>query len=169
MVATSPDERSPAAQPAATTTATLRAERAAISNRGAEGRSRKTALSENCPDAGSGEEGGEVSTSQPYAARSGSQSATCFSDLELEPEAAIFPSNREIHAYLKGYARRFEILQGSVRLGICVESTGSANWKSDPLLYALRFTVTAKGSAPDRPGINPHRSPTPAWRWLVRI
>src|ERR1700683_5462270 len=111
MVATSPDERSPAAQPAATTTAMLRAERAAISKRGAEGRSRKTALSENCPDAGSGEEGGEVSTSQPYAARSGSQSATCFSDLELEPEAAIFPSNREIHVGSAFSSERLSQLQ----------------------------------------------------------
>jgi len=34
---------------------------------------------------------------------------------------------------------------------------------------ALQFTETAKGSAPDSSGINPHRSPTPAWRWLVRI
>jgi dimethylaniline monooxygenase (N-oxide forming) len=35
---------------------------------------------------------------------------TCFSDLALEPEAAIFPSNKEILAYLKRYARRFDIL-----------------------------------------------------------
>jgi len=35
---------------------------------------------------------------------------TCFSDLALEPEAAIFPSNKEILAYLKRYARRFDIV-----------------------------------------------------------
>jgi dimethylaniline monooxygenase (N-oxide forming) len=45
---------------------------------------------------------------------------TCFSDLALEPEAAIFPSNREILEYLKRYARRFDILS-QVRLGTRVE------------------------------------------------
>src|SRR5262245_25131592 len=45
---------------------------------------------------------------------------TCFSDLALEPEAAIFPSNKEILAYLKRYARRFDILP-QVRFGTRVE------------------------------------------------
>ena len=45
---------------------------------------------------------------------------TCFSDLDLEPEAAIFPSNREILAYLKRYSRRFDILF-RIRLGTRVE------------------------------------------------
>jgi len=45
---------------------------------------------------------------------------TCFSDLALEPEAAIFPSNKEILAYLKRYARRSDILP-QVRLGTRVE------------------------------------------------
>jgi dimethylaniline monooxygenase (N-oxide forming) len=45
---------------------------------------------------------------------------TCFSDLALEPEAAIFPSNCEILAYLKRYARRFEVLS-QVRFGTRVE------------------------------------------------
>lgn len=45
---------------------------------------------------------------------------TCFSDLALEPEAAIFPSNKEILAYLKRYARRFDILS-RVRFGTRVE------------------------------------------------
>ena len=45
---------------------------------------------------------------------------TCFSDLALEPEAAIFPSNREILAYLKRYARKFDLLS-RVRLGTRVE------------------------------------------------
>ena len=45
---------------------------------------------------------------------------TCFSDLALEPEAAIFPSNKEILTYLKRYARRFDILS-HVRFGTRVE------------------------------------------------
>jgi dimethylaniline monooxygenase (N-oxide forming) len=45
---------------------------------------------------------------------------TCFSDLALEPEAAIFPSNKEILSYLKRYARRFDILS-RVRFGTRVE------------------------------------------------
>ena len=45
---------------------------------------------------------------------------TCFSDLALEPEAAIFPSNKEILAYLKRYAGRFDILS-RVRFGARVE------------------------------------------------
>jgi hypothetical protein len=45
---------------------------------------------------------------------------TSFSDLALEPEAAIFPSNKEILAYLKRYARRFDILP-QVRFGTRVE------------------------------------------------
>jgi len=45
---------------------------------------------------------------------------TCFSDLALEPEAAIFPSNKEILGYLKRYARRFDILS-QVRFGTRVE------------------------------------------------
>src|SRR6516225_5535936 len=45
---------------------------------------------------------------------------TCFSDLALEPEAAIFPSNKEILRYLKRYARRFDILS-QVRFGTRVE------------------------------------------------
>src|SRR6516165_2346244 len=45
---------------------------------------------------------------------------TCFSDLALEPEAAIFPSNQEILAYLKRYARRFDILS-RVRFGARVK------------------------------------------------
>ena len=45
---------------------------------------------------------------------------TCFSDLALGPEAAIFPSNKEILAYLKRYALRFDILS-QVRLGTRVE------------------------------------------------
>ena len=45
---------------------------------------------------------------------------TCFSDLALQPEAAIFPSNKEILAYLKRYARRFDILS-QVRFGTRVE------------------------------------------------
>jgi len=49
-----------------------------------------------------------------------SRCLTCFSDLALEPEAAVFPSNREILAYLKRYARRFNILS-QVRLGTRVE------------------------------------------------
>src|SRR4051794_30849091 len=35
---------------------------------------------------------------------------TCFSDLAPEPESVIFPSNREILAYLGRYAARFDIL-----------------------------------------------------------
>ena len=35
---------------------------------------------------------------------------TCFSDLAPDPETPIFPSNREIHAYLERYAARFDIL-----------------------------------------------------------
>src|ERR1700760_3612236 len=46
---------------------------------------------------------------------------TCFSDLALEPKAAIFPSNGEILAYLKCYARRFDLLS-QVRLGTRVQS-----------------------------------------------
>lgn len=34
---------------------------------------------------------------------------TCFSDLAPDPETPIFPSNREIHAYLERYAARFGI------------------------------------------------------------
>src|SRR5215468_135641 len=45
---------------------------------------------------------------------------TCFSDLALGPEAAIFPSNKEILAYLKRYALRFDILS-QVRFGTRVE------------------------------------------------
>jgi cation diffusion facilitator CzcD-associated flavoprotein CzcO len=45
---------------------------------------------------------------------------TCFSDLTLEPEVAIFPSNKEILGYLKRYARRFDILS-QVRFGTRVE------------------------------------------------
>ena len=45
---------------------------------------------------------------------------TCFSDLALEPGAPIFPSNQEILAYLKRYARRFDILS-EVRYGTRVE------------------------------------------------
>jgi dimethylaniline monooxygenase (N-oxide forming) len=45
---------------------------------------------------------------------------TCFSDLALESEAAIFPSNKEILGYLKRYARRFAILS-RVRFGTRVE------------------------------------------------
>jgi hypothetical protein len=45
---------------------------------------------------------------------------TCFSDLALEPEAAIFPSNKEILAYLKRYVRRFDLLP-QVRFGTRVE------------------------------------------------
>ena len=45
---------------------------------------------------------------------------TCFSDFDLEPEAAIFPSNKEILAYLKRYARKFDLLS-RVRLGTRVE------------------------------------------------
>jgi len=45
---------------------------------------------------------------------------TCFSDLALEPKAAIFPSNTEILAYLKRYAERFDILP-QVCLGTRVE------------------------------------------------
>jgi dimethylaniline monooxygenase (N-oxide forming) len=45
---------------------------------------------------------------------------TCFSDLALEPEAAIFPSNKEILAYLKRYAQRFDIFS-RVRFGTRVE------------------------------------------------
>jgi dimethylaniline monooxygenase (N-oxide forming) len=45
---------------------------------------------------------------------------TCFSDLALEPEAAIFPSNKEILGYLKRYARKFDILS-QVRFGTRVE------------------------------------------------
>src|ERR1700730_2715288 len=35
---------------------------------------------------------------------------TCFSDLAPEPTSAIFPSNREILAYLGRYAAEFDIL-----------------------------------------------------------
>src|ERR1700724_3161456 len=45
---------------------------------------------------------------------------TSFSDRALEPEAAMFPSNREILAYLKRYTRRFDILS-QVRFGTRVE------------------------------------------------
>ena len=45
---------------------------------------------------------------------------TCFSDRALEPEAAMFPSNCEILAYLKRYTRRFDILS-QVRFGTRVE------------------------------------------------
>src|SRR5260370_6303242 len=45
---------------------------------------------------------------------------TCFSDLALESEAAIFPSNEEILAYLKRYAQRFDILP-QIRFGTRVE------------------------------------------------
>src|SRR5246500_5333166 len=45
---------------------------------------------------------------------------TCFSDLALESGTPIFPSNQEILAYLKRYARRFDILS-QVRLGTRVE------------------------------------------------
>jgi dimethylaniline monooxygenase (N-oxide forming) len=45
---------------------------------------------------------------------------TCFSDLALEPEAAIFPTNKEILAYLKRYARKFDILS-QVRFGTRVQ------------------------------------------------
>ena len=45
---------------------------------------------------------------------------TCFSDFALEPEAAIFPSNKEILEYLKRYAQRFDILP-QVRFGTRVE------------------------------------------------
>jgi dimethylaniline monooxygenase (N-oxide forming) len=49
-----------------------------------------------------------------------SRCLTCFSDLALGPEAAIFPSNEEILAYLKRYAQRFDILS-QVRFGTRVE------------------------------------------------
>ena len=49
-----------------------------------------------------------------------SRSLTCFSDLALGPEAAIFPSNKQILAYLKRYALRFDILS-QVRFGTRVE------------------------------------------------
>jgi dimethylaniline monooxygenase (N-oxide forming) len=45
---------------------------------------------------------------------------TCFSDLAPEPGTSIFPSNQEILAYLKRYARRFDILS-QVRCGTRVD------------------------------------------------
>src|SRR4029077_2557541 len=45
---------------------------------------------------------------------------TCFSDLPPEPGTPIFPSNVEIFAYLKRYARTFNILS-QVRFGTRVE------------------------------------------------
>ena len=49
-----------------------------------------------------------------------SRSLTCFSDLALEPKIPIFPSNKEILAYLKRYARKFDILS-QVRFNSRVE------------------------------------------------
>jgi dimethylaniline monooxygenase (N-oxide forming) len=49
-----------------------------------------------------------------------SRSLTCFSDLALEPNIPIFPSNKEILAYLKRYARKFDILS-QVRFNSRVE------------------------------------------------
>jgi dimethylaniline monooxygenase (N-oxide forming) len=46
---------------------------------------------------------------------------TCFSDLAPDPETPIFPSNREIHAYLERYAARFDILS-RIRYQTRVES-----------------------------------------------
>jgi dimethylaniline monooxygenase (N-oxide forming) len=45
---------------------------------------------------------------------------TCFSDLALKPGTPIFPSNKDILAYLKRYARRFDLLS-HVRYGTRVE------------------------------------------------
>jgi cation diffusion facilitator CzcD-associated flavoprotein CzcO len=45
---------------------------------------------------------------------------TCFSDLAPEPEIPIFPSNQEVLAYLKRYARRFDLLS-HVRYGTRIE------------------------------------------------
>lgn len=45
---------------------------------------------------------------------------TCFSDLAPEPEIPIFPSNQEVLAYLKRYARSFDLLS-HVRYGTRIE------------------------------------------------
>jgi dimethylaniline monooxygenase (N-oxide forming) len=56
----------------------------------------------------------------PSMATNTSRLLTCFSDLALEPKMPIFPSNKDILAYLKRYARKFDILS-QVRFNSRVE------------------------------------------------
>jgi dimethylaniline monooxygenase (N-oxide forming) len=73
-----------------------------------------------------GEIGGQWNVRSPHSGiwpsmvTNTSRWLTCFSDLALEPEAAIFPSNTQILAYLKRYAERFDILP-QIRFGTRIE------------------------------------------------
>jgi hypothetical protein len=78
---------------------------------------------------------------------------------ELTATKTVFTgSDRQLIYEISAHAHSMET--GGLRLLIR---------KVTPWPYSLRFTEAAKGFAPDRFGINPHRSPAPAWRWLVRI
>jgi dimethylaniline monooxygenase (N-oxide forming) len=56
---------------------------------------------------------------------------TCFSDLAPDPATPIFPSNREIHAYLERYAAKFDILsriRDQTRVEWIERDPGSSDW-----------------------------------------
>jgi dimethylaniline monooxygenase (N-oxide forming) len=78
---------------------------------------------------------------------------TCFSDLALELEAAIFPSNEDILAYLKRYAQRFDIFP-QIRFGTRVElverNPQAAGWLvrsqgAEEKSEIFRYVVVASG------------------------
>ena len=67
---------------------------------------------------------------------------TCFSDLPPEPGTPIFPSNVEIFAYLKRYARMFNILSQirfNTRVELIERDPDGGGW-------LIRSNVTKKGS-----------------------
>jgi dimethylaniline monooxygenase (N-oxide forming) len=56
---------------------------------------------------------------------------TCFSDLAPDPKTAMFPSNREILAYLGRYAARFDILSHiryRTRVELIERDPGGCGW-----------------------------------------
>src|SRR4029077_15203893 len=78
---------------------------------------------------------------------------TCFSDLTLEPEAATFPSNKEILGYLKRYARRFDILSQvrfGTRVGLIERNRQGIGWLvrsngAEEMSESFPYVVVASG------------------------
>ena len=95
---------------------------------------------------------------------------TCFSDLAPEPSAPIFPSSNEILAYLKRYARRFDVLSHvhlNTRVELIERDPDSGGWlvrssatekRNEKFLYVViasgRFN---KPSVPSLPGLESFR------------